>query len=386
MVNALNKIQSRINSVNDFLDQVSKKYKGYIRTFPATIQFATKTEALITHLSSETSLKELSHVAYFKEIKDVSVKVFTGALSVAVKARDVIAFVSIRTLKRKLIKHIENVQLSYFAGNVDFFTTSVIKVLSTVGAIFDAPRVTVNFLKVFDIIVPLKWLDKLLVPNLISLALAPTKIITKIRACMSTKALLNELTQKKYRAFLKAYGKQSKDIKGLSVNELRAKVQKRKQKLTGNQERLKEIQHEANKSFANALNKKIQKNPLILDKIFKIYFENTDRMNFFEALVTDKMQDISNAENLKSAVKAVKSRLQHRIYTNYFAIFAKTVSFGSGVIGQLETFGIPLNPISPIKNTIEGILAVLSIANFFYQGKKKGEFLSAMENATKDIV
>ncbi|MGZ3633477.1 MAG: hypothetical protein ACXWM7_04115 [Parachlamydiaceae bacterium] len=382
----INQIQSGINSTNDFLDQVSKKYKGHIKKLSLFIQVATKTEALITHLFSETLLKELSHVAYFQEIKGVSVHVFRGALSLAVKARDVIAFVSMRTLKRKLIKHIENVRSSYSEGNVDFFTTSVIKVLSTVGAIFGAPKATANFLNVFDIIVPSKWLDKLLVPNLISLALAPTKILTKVRACMSTKALLNELTQKKYRAFLKAYGKKSEALRELSVTELRAKVQKKKQKLIKDPCFLEEVQHKANQGFARALNKKIQENPRILDKIFKISFENTGGINFFEALVKEEMQNISNAENLKSAVKAIQSHLQHRIYTNYFGIFAKTVLFGSGLIGQLETLGIPLNPVSPIKNTMEGILTILSIANFFYQGKKRGVFVTAMKNATKNLV
>ncbi len=415
-INLENALKGRVGEIRSLFNKVKNVVsENYSRLTNSTIfraltpvtKAAKNIQNLVLHVLSKVS--EIQPVEIPQSLQTISLVLFLVPLEVATKIKSVISFLNIRKLKPKFIKHFEKLKTAISVGNHEQIVTSALKVGSLCARILDVPEVVNKFLSIFKISLPRIITNNLKFTNLFSFVLAPLAIITKIRDCKFTIKFQRELKREKQIAYMESYLDETEngfqffreDVSRLSRHKLKKAVCKAEKNLIewdASQMTLQKVEHAANLRFVKVLNEKIQEKPEIVSKVFKVKFEKKSlspklkdergkvkkavNENFFEKLSSERMQDRSNYEKLDRAVKVISSRLNHRIGTHCYTIITKSFSWLSSLVGQFETFGIPCNPISPVRIVVDTSISIASLINFFYQVKKQKEFIEDMESLT----
>lgn len=383
------------------IDYIFEQYEEMTDSLPCcALSPVTKLAKSIQNLASYIIEQISKEKPFAFSLSDTTVSLLCFPLETAVNIKTIMSFIKLRNLKKKFIKNIGSCTTTFSERNMGAFKNSVLKVINTVSQIFDAPGTVSKFLKIFKISLPKIFEQPILFANIFAFMLQPAKIWIQIKAYRSLCDLQEELNHAKYVGFLEAYSKTNeipkleKNIHLLSIRTLKSTVDLAKSHLKKKNDirTLENVKHVANIHFVITLNEKIKAQPEVVKKIFRIRFENKQLLdptqkakfgeNFFDDLVTERFLKPSNHEKLNRAVKVLNSRLNLRAATYLFTIITKSISWTSSLFGQFETFGISVNPISPIKLVVEASLASASFFNFFYQIKKKEEFVAEMEALT----
>lgn len=430
--NFLSSVDSSLGTIQDSiavsLNDISQKYDQIAETFPCKAlgpitKLAKNIQAFATCLFAQLILNPGIGSESLIHLCNITETLLSFPLESALKIKTIMSFIKLKNLKVKLLKHIDKCKAAFTEHNEEEFMAAVLKVIYTVSQIFDAPQTISKFLSLFTIKLPLNINKFFLITSTFSVFLQPSKILSKIKEYKYTLRLLTELKRERNLAFLKSYfhetnnvSKTCKRMQLLSDKKLKKAVRLAKNHLkkANALQTLQKIKHVANIHYAKILNEKIKARPDIIGKVFKVKFENKQTpelttlakseeilfkdgsrdpplcstqkaecsKNFFEDLVSKRMQKFSNQVKLNQAVKIINARLKFRMATHVFMAVTKSISWMSSLFGQLETFGLPLNPISPIRILVETSLAAVSLVNFFYQNKKKDEFVKDMEALT----
>lgn len=351
----------------------------------------------IFHVKSDSS-SETSLLFYvFKYISPLLAR----SLEYAILIKTTFSLINTKNLKFKLTKHLNNYKQALSKENKTGFIASILKVIHSVSRIFDAPKTIAKFLDIFSIPVPTCAESILGFTNSCSFFSQPAKIISKLRECHSMIVLNRDLQKEKYIIFLESYinkinhstvnSKIPEDIANLSIESLREAVSLAKANLKNDTSILLKLKRISNIRFVKFLYTKMENKPDIAWKIFRVKFDTklespdnppliTFGNNFFEDLTAKRMQKRSKVDKLDRAVKEINSYLKFRICTHCFSVTTKSFAWTTNLIeGPL---GIPWNPLSPIRLTIEGILTAVSFFSFIYQVKRKNEFLMKIETLT----